>query len=312
MRSRTSMMPHEIVAKFRDFMAWLEGARISVRGTRIEGIWSIISAFPAESVLARRDIRESPGAANWDSLQRICLCDAFTFVKIHEQLCCMGSHNIPFQAIRDAIRGPLDPSDEVPGSGSEHARNRQFELELASILAAGGHEVVRFDDVVLKVQGMLVGIQCKRVQKLRNLDSNFDGAVKQILARVPRKCDFGVVAVALDVIEGTHAFQAVALTGARFARETRDTISLYEHEIRRLLHRTIVPPVIGGVLFLRRFGRIEVMGATMVSRESAFMPRFKEGHLHDLFAALVQTPYETGPSGSGPISHIHHQALVQP
>lgn len=292
------MMPHDIVAKFRDFMAWLEGARISIRGTRIEGIWSIISAFPAESVLARRDIRESPGAANLDSLQRICLCDAFTFVKIHEQLCCMGSHNIPFQAIKDAIRGPLDPSDEAPGSGSEHARNRQFELELASILAAGGHEVVRFDDVVLKVQGMLVGIQCKRVQRLRNLDSNFDGAVKQILDRVPRgECDFGVVAVALDVIAGTHTFQAEALTPARFARETRDTISQYGHEMRRLLDHTVAPPVIGGVLFLRRFGRTEAMEATMVSRESAFMPRFGKGCFHELFAGLVEAPYGVGPTG---------------
>ncbi len=65
--------------------------------------------------------------------------------------------------LRDALRGPVLPSDEDPNSN--HARNTLFELTLAARLKRAGFNPVLGDrpDVACEIDGRVVGFECKRV-----------------------------------------------------------------------------------------------------------------------------------------------------
>ncbi len=92
----------------------------------------------------------------------------------------------PGQVIRDKLAtvldGPTLPWDELPGSSSNHARNVQFELFLASTLARRDlhPELGDRPDLRCAVDGVRLLFECKRLVSVGQLPKRLKEAAKQL------------------------------------------------------------------------------------------------------------------------------------
>lgn len=102
----------------------------------------------------------------WRSL----LYEALEITEIYKTLREHGSTDMA-RRLSEVSKGPLFLSEESPSSGSNSARNYQFELLAASRFQKAGFEVVLDDrnDFAISLWGRFLPIECKRLQSIEQV-----------------------------------------------------------------------------------------------------------------------------------------------
>jgi hypothetical protein len=254
------------IVRFRD---WLNQNQVATEGSRLD---DIITA--AQQVLAAEDARAYLAGLSREERGRLVesYFDAYSFVLIFLQMSTLDPRVLPRQLLKDAILGPADPADEVPGNETVNARNYMFELELASKFMASGHRVISFDDIVVDISGVRINIQCKRIQGIQNLRGTFARAVQQVQARIPDTAQYGVVAISLDRVVGTTTRACFVPQPPDLTTVTRRMIEPYHNDLLECLRTTLAPRILGGMLDLKCFGIAADNAQPVLSRQSACAP----------------------------------------
>ena len=279
-----------ILRDIADFETWLEDNRIPVNRTRVEEISKALIDHTPETV-ARLPASDAIKLTAY-------LFDAFTFSLIYRQLRLMDHHSLPRKLIADAIEGPSNPADERPGHHTVNARNRLFELELACRFMAHGHAVEGFDDIILRVNGAKVNIQCKRISKPDTFVRNCEMAIGQLGKRLPLIADYGVVAVSLDMAIGMTTRLHFPSSPEELVTTTRMYLKAYHAPLQRCFADCVDTRIIGGMVDLKCLGITPSPRQFVMTRQSA------SAHLdagtsllhpeRQIFQALIEThpPFE--------------------
>ncbi|MBU0678603.1 MAG: hypothetical protein KJ626_10855 [Verrucomicrobia bacterium] len=275
----------QIVAELGEFRDWLEAEHVRTQESRIPKILSIVRG-PMEAADPQDFVRK----LSLDDKRKLAACffDAFLFSMIYRQMCRLPSNRLPRAPLREAIKGPLDPADEVVGEESVNARNHMYELELASRFMAAGHQIVAFDDVVVEIQGVKISVQCKRLGNLRNFACSFTQAVNQIRKRIPDAAQYGVVAICLDKVIEASSLIYFPESPEALTATTRGLLSPHHRRLEDCLQDTRDTCVLGGMLDLKCFGIVPRNSQPMLSRQSACARRDPRCPESELFRIMIE------------------------
>ena len=243
----------EIVTDAERARLWLDGLQPPVRTgeTRLQEIEdrsrqlvTDLKQLSPEKVVAQHSTPET----------FYILGDGFAFGRIAENLSLLQSHEIPRGTLRDALAGPLVPKDESAETGSNDARNKFAELELAADLMAKGIRVVGFDDVRFSLGGREYHIQCKRPFSARGIDSNVEHAYRQLSKRMEDDQDRGFVALAVD--KSLHLDNGFVVEASTDGLEIEQVIRSLHGRLLEHTHRPwerFIDTRVIGVIFIYKF-----------------------------------------------------------
>lgn len=248
---------------FRD---WLETKDISTDGSRLETIIDFTSAL-SDTATASEYVQTL--APRERDLAVECYFDAFSFVMMYRTLSRLRSDQIPRSSLRKAIQGPVDPSDEVPGSDNVTPRSHMFELELACRYIEAGLNVVGYDDILIDINGVRVSIQCKRIHSQESFASSFRKAVLQIQKRIPAVAAYGVVCISVDRVAGTTNRIVLVPPGRDLVSMARRLLRPFQPLLMSSLRDTLDIRILGGMVDLKCFGAGMDSGRHMLARQSA-------------------------------------------
>lgn len=132
------------------------------------------------------------------------------------------------------LKGPDHPSDETESSNL--ARNTAFELNLASRLRSQGSDITlpHNPDILCKLQGVEVFIQCKRPFSVQNIPRNITRAAQQLTRDLDSAADRnarGVIALSVSRVsnagEKMYRAPSSAAVTAGLMQETRTLVEPY-------------------------------------------------------------------------------------
>ena len=127
------------------------------------------------------------------------LFDADSFIRVHNAFCRDKSHLLPRNNLKAMLAGPILPWDEAPSTGNIAARNLLFELEMASSFKmCDDVEVVGFDDIDFRFNGVLFNVQCKRIHSPKKIKDNIEKAGEQFAARMLKPGTKGILCLSID------------------------------------------------------------------------------------------------------------------
>jgi len=94
-------------------------------------------------------------------------------------------HDSLIPKLKEMASGPIRGTDEKPTSSSNRARNTSFELLTAARLASAGYEIdLSTDaDIIARRDSFEFYVECKRPQSPDALNSNLQGALRQLRNR---------------------------------------------------------------------------------------------------------------------------------
>jgi hypothetical protein len=170
-------------------IAWFESIGISTHDTRIQAIGHYLFQqinFP------------DPGADIPTADHYSVINDASSFSLMATEFAKLPPHLLPKKALRDAIYGPLVPSQE--DSKSNDSRNKFFELELAANMSQCGLKLVGFDDVHFEFEGCRFFVECKRPFVDRRFEDNLGKAYGQLGKRMKASNDRSLAAIAVEKV----------------------------------------------------------------------------------------------------------------
>lgn len=122
----------EILEGVRNARRWYEELRIPTSGNRLEKIQSRIEEI-LDGIANRQPEDFLRGRSSDQDFYA--LSDGLAFEGIYRHLSPLRSDRLPRTTLREALQGPLSPTEERPGTEDVHARNFFMELELASHIA---------------------------------------------------------------------------------------------------------------------------------------------------------------------------------
>jgi len=221
-------------------VAWFESVGIPTKETRLQAIHHYLFdqlQFPA------------PGATMPDYDHHMVISDAAAFFLIATEYSRLPSTLLPRRTMKEAIYGPLPPSNE--DAQSSDSRNKFFELELAAHLSMSGVKLVGFDDVQFQFEDHRYIVECKRPFIDRRFEDNLGKAYDQLASRLKAPNDRGLAAIAvekvLDIDGSIHRIDstpdALAFTKSQLDKLTGQIIAYGTTKDMRIV----------GVLFITRF-----------------------------------------------------------
>ncbi len=229
---------------------WFERLGIETQGSRLEEIQTVLTDF----VRDREVSSYSDFVAKWDWANRseayFALTEGNSFGQIAAQLSTLKSHQLPREALRRCIRGPLIASEETPATTD--ARNLFLELDVAASLLERGFKISGFDDVQFPFAGRNFVVQCKRPFSQNSIIENLKNGLIQLQKRISADCPkTGLVAVAADKILALDRDRPIPMQSG----ELRD----YSERVAATFNQEFLIP--SGVL-----GERVVFGVLLVSR----------------------------------------------
>ncbi|MDB5050526.1 MAG: hypothetical protein JWO30_3597 [Fibrobacteres bacterium] len=206
------------------------------------------------------------------------------------------SHSLPIKSLQRLLNGPEYHLDEEPKFGGSEGRDIQFELSLGSRIADSGLQVIDYDDVVVNVDGIKVGFQCKRPAYLKTLKQAFEKAVSQLESRISSgRNDYGFVAICLDKV---CELDKVLFRGEDHEQVTerlileRNKISHFLRANRKLASSKRIIGVIlniKGLFFNQKIGRFSPVSAIFTERTEQEGPAGEFDRLFSLIATQMKT-----------------------
>lgn len=226
---------------------WYAGLNIKISNTRLEAIRDHVVFHLMNTATAEAKSFEKGIVTEKDYYT---LNDGAGFGLIAKELSKLKSHKLPRQTIKDILGGSLVPRDE--GLNNSDGRNKFVELELAANLSSVGLELLGFDDVAFKFEGVRYLCECKRPFRMSSLDQNIDKAYSQLTRKLKSSEDRGLIAIAVEkMFNLNHSFQTVNMESdatdfaLNIACELREKLMKYQ--------TTWDDPRIVGVLAIVRF-----------------------------------------------------------
>lgn len=186
--------PDAILKYLHEASTWFHKHNIDTNATRFELIlnnFGKITSFFKESSI--NEYINNYGFENYF----FSLIDAISFIDVYNGLN-KYKGSLPKSKIRESLRGPLIPNDEILGNANVNSRNYFFELEVASKLLLAGIKVNGFNDVNVMFEKNKIFIECKRLLTKSNIGHNISYAFTQLSRKLSDKTDKGIIALSFD------------------------------------------------------------------------------------------------------------------
>ncbi len=232
---------NEIFDDLTKAIAWFQHIGVATEGTRLQAIHHYLFDllnFPAD-----------PEAAIPDIDHYSIISDASGFAMIANEFTKLPSNVLPRRALKEALYGPLCPSNE--DTQSSDARNKFFELELAAQFATAGLAITGFDDVKIEFEQHRYIIECKRPFVGHRFETNLNKAYAQMQKRLRHRNDRAFVAIAIEkmfALDGSvHEIDSAAQARA-FMESQIDLL-----QPRLIANGTTPDARIVGAVFISRF-----------------------------------------------------------
>lgn len=187
------------LSKLLELKQWLINNTLYTKGSRLECIIErmekITNYFHSNRM---QDLIDEEGNINlWYTLT-----ESSSFIEIYEMVRHLNINYLPRRAIKNALRGPYLPMDELPGDENVNYRNILFELELASKLYKRKINIIGFEDIQFLFENHHFYVQCKRLFSKKNVLHNIKSAQKQLIRNINTTNDRGIIALSIDKILG--------------------------------------------------------------------------------------------------------------
>ena len=189
----------QILDKLKDLDSWLSGLGLSNRADRIRlHISNIRKLQEAYQNGTLRKLTKDRGNVQlmWSLVEGIEFSDVYIALRNY-------APDVLQNKLRDALKGPLDPSAEIPSSSSNIGRNTMFELNLASRLHSKAVPVCFGinPDILCEIEQRRIYIQCKRPFLEQNIPRNISAAKRQLTRDLNNSSDKyarGVIAISVS------------------------------------------------------------------------------------------------------------------
>lgn len=177
---------------------WLRSVRVRTTGTRFERVLQLMQTLVDHYKAGKvSELLESQDEA---TLYYV-ISGATSFIDVYLAFNDLKDHMVPRRKLTEALRGPLLPWEEQPGTLDTHGRNTLFELETAAWFKSCGIPPCGFDDVEFTFEGNTFNVQCKRVYSSKKVEDNVRTAVDQISCRMSDKFkEKGLICLCVDKI----------------------------------------------------------------------------------------------------------------
>ncbi len=186
--------PEIILDNLTEVEKWLIDIKISITGTRFEEIlnyFKLIVKYKQETSI------ENFIKIYGFEIYLYTMNDAISFIDIYKGFS-IKKGSLPIKKIRECIKGPLIPRNEILGDANVNSRNIFFELELCSKMIRNGISITGFNDININFEFYNIFIECKRLLSLSNISNNIKIAYEQLSKKLLHKNDRGIIALTFD------------------------------------------------------------------------------------------------------------------
>lgn len=261
----------EILDKLKDLDSWLSSLGLSKQADRIRlHISNIRKLQQAYQNGMLRELTENQGKVKlmWS------LIEAMEFADIYFALC-NYERNVLRKKLKDALKGPVDPSKETHKSNV--GRNTMFELNLAGRLHC--QEVPVYlktnPDILCKIGLRKIYIQCKRPFLEDKISRNISTARRQLtrdLNNSEDKSARGLIAISVSRVRNPGGKVFLAESESEMKRLGQDLQTLGKPHSDKFWAKNIDTRIIGILFHIITPAFVEDIGLLTAAQQIVMFP----------------------------------------